>query len=134
MLRGKRVGLLTNPAGVNRNGESTIDVLRQAKGVNLVALYGPEHGIYGDEKADTPIPDRVDARTGLPVFSLYGKYRKPTPEMLRGIDVMVVDLQDLGTRSYTFISCLREVMAACFEQGKTVMVLDRCLLYTSRCV
>jgi len=125
LLRGKRVGLLTNPAGVNRNGESTIDVLRQAKGVNLVALYGPEHGIYGDEKADTPIPDRVDARTGLPVFSLYGKYRKPTPEMLRGIDVMVVDLQDIGTRSYTYISCLRLVMEACFAQDKEVIVLDR---------
>jgi len=125
LLKGKRVGLLTNPAGVNRNGVSTIDVLRQAKGVDLVALYGPEHGIYGDEKADVPIANQVDKRTGRPVYSLYGKYRRPTPEMLKGIDVMVVDLQDLGTRSYTFISCLREVMAACFEQGKEVVVLDR---------
>ncbi len=124
-LRGKRVGLLTNPAGVNRDGVSTIDVLRHAKGVNLVALYGPEHGIYGDEKADVPIADKVDKRTGLPVYSLYGKYRRPPPEMLKGIDVMVVDLQDVGTRSYTFISCLRYVIEACFEQGKEVVVLDR---------
>lgn len=124
-LRGKRVGLLTHPAGVNRDGISTIDILRAAPGVQLVALFGPEHGIYGDEKADTLIPDRVDPRTGLPVYSLYGKYRKPTPDMLRNVDVMVVDLQDVGTRSYTFISCLREVMEACFEQGKEVVVLDR---------
>ena len=76
-LRGKRVGLLTHPAGVNRYGRSTIDILHKARNVNLTALFGPEHGIYGNEKADVPVLDKVDARTKLPVFSLYGKYRKP---------------------------------------------------------
>lgn len=125
ILEGKRVGLLTHPAGVNRNGISSIDVLRRAPGVRLTALFGPEHGIYGDEDANAPIEDRIDARTGLPVFSLYGKYRKPTPEMLRGIDALLVDLQDIGVRSYTYVSCMRYAMEACFENGVEVIVLDR---------
>lgn len=124
-VRGKRIGLLTHPAGVNRRGVSTIEVLRQAPGVNLVALFGPEHGIYGDEQAEVPIPNRRDARTGLPVFSLYGKYRKPTRQMLQGLDAMVIDLQDIGTRSYTFVSCMLYTMAACFENNVEVIVLDR---------
>lgn len=102
-----------------------MDVLRRAKSVRLVALFGPEHGIYGDEKADVPVLDKIDKRTGLPVYSLYGKYRKPTPEMLKKIDVLVVDLQTLGVRSYTFKSCMLRAMEACFEQGKEIMVLDR---------
>jgi len=125
VLANKRVGLLTHPAGVNRWGKSTIDVLRGAKNVRLTALFGPEHGIYGNEKADVPVLDKIDKRTGLPVFSLYGKYRKPTPEMLKKIDVMVVDLQDIGSRSYTYVSCMLRTMEACFENGKTVVVLDR---------
>ena len=124
-LWGKRVGLLTHPAGVNRKGESTIDVLLRSPKVQLRALFGPEHGIYGDEKANAPVTDRIDKRTGLPVFSLYGKFRKPTPDMLRHIDLMVVDLQDIGVRSYTFISCMRYAMEACFEAGIAFMVLDR---------
>lgn len=124
-LIGKRVGLLTNPAGVNRDGISTIDVLRRARGVQLVALFGPEHGIYGDEKANVPVDDRIDPRTKLPVYSLYGKYRKPTQKMLQGLDVLVIDLQDLGVRSYTYVSCMRYAMEACFENDVTVMVLDR---------
>lgn len=124
-LQGKRVGLLTHPAGVNRLGVSTIDVLRRSPKVRLVALYGPEHGIYGDEKADTPVANRTDRRTGLPVYSLYGKYREPTPEMLRGIDVFVIDLQDLGVRSYTYVSAMRRSMEACFKAGVEVVVLDR---------
>lgn len=125
ILQGKRVGLLTHPAGVNRNGVSTIDVLRQARDVQLVALFGPEHGIYGDEKADVPIQDRTDTRTGLPVYSLYGKFRRPTPEMLARIDVLVIDLQDIGVRSYTYVSAMRYAMEACFEAGVEVVVLDR---------
>ncbi|MCF3650387.1 DUF1343 domain-containing protein [Synoicihabitans lomoniglobus] len=124
-LLGKRVGLLTHPAGVNRRGVSTVDVLRQAPQVNLVALFGPEHGIYGDEKANVPVDDRIDPRTGLPVFSLYGKYRTPTAKMLSGLDVLVVDLQDIGTRSYTYVSCMRLAMTACFEAGVQFIVLDR---------
>ncbi|MEO6004082.1 MAG: DUF1343 domain-containing protein [Opitutus sp.] len=125
MLKGKKVGLLTHPAGVNRLGVSTIDVLRRAKEAKLVALFGPEHGIYGDEKAEILIPNRVDHRTGLPVFSLYGKDRKPTKSMLKGIDAMVIDLQDVGTRSYTYVSAMRYTMEACFENNVEVIVLDR---------
>lgn len=124
-LRGKRVGLLTHPAGVNRNGISTIRVLHAARTVNLTTLFGPEHGIYGNEKADVPVLDKVDQRTGLPVYSLYGKYRKPTPEMLANIDTLVIDLQDIGTRSYTFVSCMKLAIEACFENGKEVIILDR---------
>lgn len=124
-IKGKRVGLLTHPAGVSRRGESTIDVLRRAPGVRLVALFGPEHGIYGNEKAEVKIGDRVDPRTGLKVYSLYGKHRKPTKEMLKGMDAMVIDLQDVGTRSYTFVSAMLYTMAACFENHVEVVVLDR---------
>ena len=125
LLRGKRIGLLTHPAGKNRFGLSTIDVLRRDPRNNLVALFGPEHGIYGNEKADQPIDDQIDSRTGLPVFSLYGRYRKPTPAMLSKIDALVIDLQDLGVRSYTYISCMRYAIEACFENGVEVIVLDR---------
>lgn len=125
LLKGKRVGLLTNQAGVNRFGESTIQILHRAENVNLVALFGPEHGIYGDAKADVPVQDQIDRRTGLPVYSLYGPTRKPTPAMLEDIDVLVIDLQDIGVRSYTYVSCMKLAIEACFEQNKEVIVLDR---------
>ena len=124
-IAGKRVGLLTHPAGLNRRGESSIDVLRRAHNVRLVALFGPEHGIYGNEKANVPVDDRIDSRTGLPVYSLYGKYRKPTAKMLLGLDALVIDLQDVGVRSYTYVSCMRYAMEACFENGVEVVILDR---------
>lgn len=124
-IKGKRVGLLTHPAGVNRRGESSIDVLRRAPGVQLAALFGPEHGIYGNFKAATDIADSIDSRTGLPVYSLHGAHRKPTKQMLAGLDAMVIDLQDIGTRSYTFVSCMLYTMAACFENNVEVIVLDR---------
>src|SRR6266571_1634468 len=124
-LQSKRVGLITNPSGVNRNGESTIDLLRRAPGVKLVALFGPEHGVYGDVKAGERIPERTDARTGLPVHSLYGATRKPSPAMLQGLDVLVYDLQDTGVRSYTFISTMGLAMEACAEAGVEFVVLDR---------
>ena len=125
VLQGKRVGLLTHPAGKNGRGESTVDVFVRSSDVNLVALFGPEHGIYGDEKASVPVDDKIDQKTGLPVFSLYGKFRKPTKKMLSEIDSLVVDLQDVGVRCYTYISCMRYVMEACFEEGVEVVVLDR---------
>lgn len=124
-LKGKNVGLVTNPSGVDRNLRSTIDILFNAPEVNLVALYGPEHGVRGDVYAGGKVNDHTDPATGLPVYSLYGATRKPTPEMLEGIDVMVYDIQDVGARSYTFISTLGLVMEACAEQGIEVMVLDR---------
>lgn len=124
-LKGKKVGLVTNPSGVDSKLKSTIDILYNTHEVDLVALYGPEHGVRGDVYAGGKIDDCVDQVTGLPVYSLYGSTRKPTPEMLEGIDVMVYDIQDVGVRSYTFISTLGLVMEACAEKGIEVMVLDR---------
>lgn len=124
-LKGKRVGLVTNPSGVDRNLRSTIDILHDAKDVELVALFGPEHGVRGDAYAGDKVSDDVDPVTGVKVFSIYGKYREPPQEMLDGIDVMVYDIQDVGTRSYTFISSLGLVMRACAKKGIEVMVLDR---------
>ena len=124
-LEGRRVGLVTNPSGVDRHLNSTIDILFKAPEVNLVALYGPEHGVRGDVYAGGKIEDSKDEVTGLPVYSLYGSTRKPTPEMLEGIDVMVYDIQDVGVRSYTFISTLGLVMEACAAKDIEVMVLDR---------
>ena len=125
VLSGQRAGLLTHPAGVNRFGTPTVDVLRRAPMVELVALFGSEHGIYGNEEASQPVDDKIDSRTGLPVYSLYGKYRKPTPKMLANIDTLVIDLQDIGVRSYTYVSCMRLALEACFEEGKSVVILDR---------
>ena len=124
-LEGRRVGLVTNPSGVDRYLKSTIDILFEAPQVNLVALYGPEHGVRGDVYAGGKVDDTKDEATGLPVYSLYGATRKPTPQMLEGIDVMVYDIQDVGARSYTFISTLGLVMEACAAKGIEVMVLDR---------
>jgi uncharacterized protein YbbC (DUF1343 family) len=124
-LHGKRVGLLTNPSGLNREGTWTVDVLRSAPGVKLVALFGPEHGLYGKVKAGDKVNGGKDRRTGLPVFSLYGAARKPTPEMLKGLDALVYDLQDTGTRSYTYISTMGLAMEACAEAGLEFVVLDR---------
>ena len=127
-LRGKRVGLVTNQAGVNSRGESTIQILHtrgRKAGVKLVKLFGPEHGIYGNVPAEKIVQNQIDSKTKLPVFSLYGKTRKPTREMLSGLDCMVIDLQDIGSRSYTYVSCMRYVLEACFDAGIPVLVLDR---------
>lgn len=125
VLKGKRVGLLTHKAGVNRYGMSSIDVLNRALVVDLCALYGPEHGIDGVAVADQKVNSGKHRRTGLPVYSLYGEYRKPIPSMLQGIDAMVIDLQDVGVRSYTYVACMKLTMEACFENNKEVIVLDR---------
>ena len=124
-LTGKRVGLVTNPSGVDHLLNSTVDILFNAPGVELVALYGPEHGVRGDLYAGDHVKDSRDEVTGLPVYSIYGATRKPTKEMLQGIDIMVYDIQDVGVRSYTFISTLGLVMEACAEKDIEVMVLDR---------
>lgn len=124
-ISGKRVGLLTHPAGVNRRGESTIDVLRRASNARLVALFAPEHSLSGDVKASVNFEDVIDPRTKLPVYSLHGKNRKPTPSQLRGLDALVIDLQDIGVRSYTYNVVMRYAMDACFENGVEVIVLDR---------
>jgi uncharacterized protein YbbC (DUF1343 family) len=124
-LQGKRVGLITNATGIDSRGESTIDILRHAPGVKLVALFGPEHGVYGADWAGAYVPSSIDAHTGLPVYSLYGPTRKPTREMLQGIDVLVYDIQDIGCRSYTFISTLGLAMEAAGEAKIKFFVLDR---------
>lgn len=125
VLQGKRVGLVTNPTGVDRFLKSTVDILFEAKNVTLAALYGPEHGVRGEVRAGAKIGDAKDPKTGVPVFSLYGATQKPSKEMLKGIDVMVYDIQDIGCRSYTYISTMGKVMEACAEYGIECVVLDR---------
>jgi uncharacterized protein YbbC (DUF1343 family) len=125
VLRGKRVGLVAHPASRDSRFASTVTILQQAKGVELVAIFGPEHGVYGDVYAGDKIEDRADPRTGLPAYSLYGSGRKPSEAMLEDLDVLVFDLQDIGARSYTYISTMRACMEACAEQGKEFVVLDR---------
>lgn len=125
ILKGKRVGLLTNPTGVDNNLVSSIDILADSPDVNLVALFAPEHGVRGDIVAGQSVAAAKDNRTGLPVRSLYGKTKKPTAAMLADIDVLVYDIQDNGSRSYTFISTMGNAMAACGEHGKEFVVLDR---------
>ena len=125
VLQGKKIGLLTNPSGVDRHLRSTIDILFEAPGVQLVRLFGPEHGVRGDAHAGDATADLTDAATGVTCHSLYGKYRQPTPEMLRGLDAVVYDIQDVGVRCYTFISSLGLMMRACAELGIEVIVLDR---------
>lgn len=124
-LQGKRVGLITNPTGVDNNLKSTVDILNEAPGVKLVGLYAPEHGVRGDVHAGDKVDNFVDPATGVTVYSIYGKNRKPTPEMLKDVDVLIYDIQDNGCRSFTFISTMGLAMEACAELGKEFMVLDR---------
>ncbi len=125
LLQGKRVGLITNATGVDEKLRSIVDIFFEAPEVNLVALFGPEHGVRGDHSAGAYIQSYTDEKTGLPVFSLYGQTRKPTPEMLQGIDIIVYDIQDIGSRSYTYISTMGLAMEAAAENGIEFMVLDR---------
>lgn len=124
-LQGKRVGLITNQTSVNRKGTKTRVVLHRAPQVNLVALFTPEHGLDGKEKAAAHIPTRRDSTTGLIAHSLYGPTRKPTAQMLSSVDILLFDLQDIGSRSYTYISTMILAMEACGQYGKDFMVLDR---------
>ena len=124
-LRGKRVGLITNPTGVDSHLRTDIDILSHARNVTLVALFGPEHGVRGDAGAGAEVGNARDTETGLPVYSLYGKTRKPTMEMLRGLDALVFDIQDIGSRSYTYISTLGLCMEAAADARIPIFVLDR---------
>jgi uncharacterized protein YbbC (DUF1343 family) len=125
ILKDKRVGLITNPTGVDSRLKSTIDILFEAQGVTLAALYGPEHGVRGDFAAGDKVDTYVDEKTNITVFSLYGKTRKPTPDMLRDIDILVYDIQDIGCRSYTYIATMGEAMEAAGENNIPFVVLDR---------
>ncbi|MFN0109914.1 MAG: exo-beta-N-acetylmuramidase NamZ domain-containing protein [Blastocatellia bacterium] len=124
ILKGKRVGLITNHTGRDRDGNPTIDVLFKAPDVKLVALFSPEHGIRGALDQEK-ITNSIDEKTGLPIFSLYGETRKPTAEMLKDIDVLVFDIQDIGARFYTYISTMGLAMEEAAKNGKTFVVLDR---------
>lgn len=123
LLQGKRIGLVTNPTGVDSQLRSTIDILHEH--VNLTALFGPEHGVRGEFSAGDYVDDQVDPQTGIPVYSLYGKNRKPSQEVLEKVDVLVYDIQDIGTRSYTYISTMGLVMEAAAAYDKEVVILDR---------
>jgi uncharacterized protein YbbC (DUF1343 family) len=122
-LQGARVGLVTNHSAVDPSGASIVDVLAAGRGFTLAALFSPEHGLRGT--ADAAVAGGKDEKTGLPVHSLYGKTRRPTAEMLQGLDVLVFDIQDVGARFYTYITTLAFVMEASKEHGKRVVVLDR---------
>ena len=124
LLKNQKIVLVTNHTGRNRNGVSTIDLLHQSPHANLVALFSPEHGIRG--ALDQPvIQDSKDTKTGLTIFSLYGKTRRPSASMLNGIDTLVFDIQDIGTRFYTYVSTLGYVMEEAAKHNIRVVVLDR---------
>lgn len=124
-FKGKRIGLVTNMTGVNQKLVPTIDLFYEHPDIRLTALYGPEHGIRGDAKEGETVLSGIDPYTGLPVYSLYGETRKPTGDMLSDVDVIVIDLQDIGARYYTFIYTVANVMEVCKEYGKQVVILDR---------
>jgi len=125
LVQGLRIGLITNQSGVTAGGVSTIDRLAHAPLVRLVALFAPEHGIRGAAAPGASVPDTVDAATGLPIYSLYGASRAPTPAQLAGLDELVVDLQDVGARPYTYVSTTILAMRAAAAAHKRVLVLDR---------
>jgi len=125
LLTGKRIGLVTNMTGVDRQLRSNVDLLAAHPGWTLAALFGPEHGVRGDAQAGVAVDNARDAATGLPVYSLYGKTHEPTPEMLAGLDILVFDIQDVGTRFYTYPYTLASIMRAAKREGIAVVVLDR---------
>lgn len=125
LVRGRRVGLITNPTGRDRAGTSTADLLARTLGVRLTALFGPEHGIRGTAAAGAHVASSVDSATGVPVYSLYGATRAPTREMLRGVDVLVYDIQDVGARVYTYVWTMALAAAAADSAGIPFVVLDR---------
>lgn len=126
LVKGRRVGLVTNPTGVDASLRQTVDLLRRDSRVNLVALFAPEHGIRGDVRAGANVAGGRDPGTGLPVYTLYGGVdHKPKRSQLAKIDILIYDIQDVGSRAYTYIWHLAECMSACSAAGKPVIVLDR---------
>lgn len=123
LFKEKRVGLITNPTGVNCDLKSTIDILNEE--TNLVALFSPEHGVRGDLQAGVKAEDYIDQVTGIKVYSLYGKAKKPTEEMMSQIDLLAFDIQDVGARYYTFLYTMAYALMACKENGKKMVVFDR---------
>ncbi|HRI79415.1 MAG TPA: DUF1343 domain-containing protein, partial [Cyclobacteriaceae bacterium] len=122
-LSGKRVGLVVNQTSIIKN-RHLADTLKSS-GVNIVKVLAPEHGFRGSAADGEYINDSIDVKTGIPLISIYGKNRKPSPEQIADLDVIVFDIQDVGTRFYTYISTLHYVMEACAENGKSIIILDR---------
>ncbi|HET7307695.1 MAG TPA: DUF1343 domain-containing protein [Gammaproteobacteria bacterium] len=125
LIQGKNVGLITNPTGVNANLVSDVDVLAHTPQVHLVALFGPEHGIRGAHQAGAHVGTYRDPETGVPVYSLYGKHRQPTPQMLKNVDVLIYDIQPVGTRFYTYLYTMADAMKAAAAAHIPFIVLDR---------
>lgn len=125
LIDGRRVGLITNRSGVGRDGTSSIDLLHGYADAELTALFAPEHGIRGTEAEGSAIDDAIDEGTGLPIYSLYGETRAPTPEMLAAVDVLAFDIQDIGARYYTYVSTMAYAMEAAGRAGVPMIVLDR---------
>ncbi len=125
LLKGKRVGLLTNPSAVDYQFVSTYEIFSQSDAVNLTTLFGPEHGMAAAAPDAESVDNAIDTRTGLPIYSLYGETYRPTPDMLNNLDVLVCDIQDVGVRFYTYIWTISYILEVCGEQGKEVMILDR---------
>ncbi|QMW06662.1 exo-beta-N-acetylmuramidase NamZ family protein [Spirosoma foliorum] len=122
-LKGKRIGMVVNQTSIIGNKPSVDSLV--SLGINIVAVFGPEHGFRGNASNGAKVDDAVDEKTGIPIISLYGKNKKPTKEQLANIDLMVFDIQDVGCRFYTYINTLNHVMEACAEHGKELMILDR---------
>jgi uncharacterized protein YbbC (DUF1343 family) len=125
LLKGKKVGLITNPTGIDSKMNSIVDLLNEDPDIELTALFGPEHGVRGDAQAGAYVESYIDEKTGLPVYSLYGQTKKPTPEMLENVEVLVFDIQDVGTRHYTYIYTMAYAMEAAKENNIPIVVLDR---------
>ncbi len=125
LIKGKTVGIITNQSGRLQDGKYLVDVLAKIPDVKVVGLFAPEHGIRGEASAGAKVSGSVDAKTGIPIYSLYGQTKKPTPKMLKGIDVLIYDIQDVGTRFYTFISTLYLSMEAAAENHVEFIVLDK---------
>lgn len=125
LLEDKKVGLITNPTGIDSKMNSIVDLLHEDSDIELTALFGPEHGVRGDAQAGEYVESYIDEKTGLPVYSLYGQTRKPTPEMLKNVEMLVFDIQDVGTRYYTYIYTMAYAMEAAKENDIPIVVLDR---------
>lgn len=125
LLKNKTLGIITNQSGVLSNGTHIVDTLNSLPDVKIAALFGPEHGVRGDNPAGIKVDNSIDQKTGIPVFSLYGKNNKPTPEMLKEINLLIYDIQDVGARFYTYISTLFYALQAAAENNIPIIVLDR---------
>src|SRR5581483_11638842 len=124
-IQGKRLGLITNPTGVDRQLRSSVDLLVADQRVQLCALFGPEHGIHGNAQAGVAVEGTIDERTRLPMYSLYGATSKPTAEMLQNLDALIFDMQDIGVRYATYISTMVYAQEAAAEAGLDFVVFDR---------